>query len=97
VGKSGYGAEENLKWMGEHGKTNPVLEDAEGTVGKAYGAMVTPTVAVIDQNGMVAYFGAFDEAGNPGEAPKGNNLAIGAVDSLLASQPVTVASTKAFG
>lgn len=39
-------------------KTVPVLMDASGDVGKAYGAKTTPHVFVIDRSGNLAYIGA---------------------------------------
>jgi peroxiredoxin len=96
-GKPGFGSAENIKYAAEHSKTNPILEDAAGTVGHAYGAKATPTVIVVAPDGRVSYFGKFDEAKNPGEAVTGTNLVLAAVESVSAGQPVAVEKTEPFG
>ena len=40
----------------------PVVLDSTGAIARAYGAKVTPTLAVIDKAGALAYFGGPDNA-----------------------------------
>ena len=49
-------------WAKEKQLTYPTLQDAEGTVGKAYGAKTTPHMYVIDKDGKIAYQGDYYDA-----------------------------------
>ncbi len=75
----------------------PVLVDADGTVGKLYGAVTTPHMYIVDQKGIVVYNGAIDDdpRGAKGEAVV-NHVEV-ALDSLLAGTSVEVAQTKPYG
>ena len=46
---------ETKDWAKKHGHTFPTLHDADGKVGKAYGAKTTPHMFVIDAKGTVKY------------------------------------------
>jgi peroxiredoxin len=87
----------NAAYVEKQGRKTPVLVDAEGTVGKLYGAQTTPHMFVIDQKGIVVYAGAIDDdpRGGKGEAAV-NHVAV-ALDSLLAGKSVEVAETKPYG
>jgi peroxiredoxin len=39
----------------------PVLRDADGAVARAFGVAVTPTVYVLDREGVLRYWGALDD------------------------------------
>jgi len=76
--------------------TSPILLDADGKVGKAYNAKVTPTMVVISTDGVVAYEGQMDSETSPSKTgeiiyPRE------AVKSLLAGETVTKKQTKAVG
>jgi peroxiredoxin len=100
-GKQGHPLEENTAAVAEWKMSHPVLRDAGGTVGKAYGATNTPHMFVIDKTGTVIYGGAIDNSpdGEKG-SPEGGTL-VNHVDAALAAiaagQPVPVAVTKAYG
>jgi peroxiredoxin len=96
-GKPGYDPAENKDWLTKHGKNEPVLVDASGATGKAYGVENTPHVFVIGKDGKVAYSGGFDEAAGGAEAPKGNNHVVAAVNASLDNQPAPVTVTRAVG
>jgi peroxiredoxin len=96
-GKPGYERTEVEAWLTEHKKSTPILVDASGATGHAYGVEATPHVFVIDAGGKVAYSGAFDEASGGGDAPKGTNHVVNAVNAVLGGQPVPVTQTKANG
>jgi len=86
----------NKDYAEKMGLTYPILHDQDGKVGKAYGAMTTPHMFVIDKEGVLAYAGAIDGGKAKGdEAPR--NYVAEAVDALLKGSTVAVASTKPYG
>lgn len=79
----------NAKWMQEHSLPYPILTDADGKVGHAYGAKTTPHMVVINK-GKVAYIGAHDDK-------KGRSYVSEALDAVLAGKEVPLAKTQAYG
>jgi peroxiredoxin len=76
-----------------------ILNDASGTVGKAYDAKTTPHIFIIDTKGDIAYNGAFDNA-PLGKIPAGEqyvNYADKALDELTAGKAVSTTETKPYG
>ncbi len=77
----------------------PILNDATGEVGEAYGSKNTPTMYIIDKQGNLAYWGAIDNQPNPD--PKSlegaTNYVSKALDELLAGQSVSEPKTKPYG
>lgn len=63
--------------------------DADQSVGRAYGARVTPHCFVI-KDGVVEYVGAFDDG-------EGKEFVKDACDALLAGKKPAVTKTEAFG
>jgi len=61
-GKQGAGAERNRQAKTEYGIKNRVLLDETGRVGRAYGALKTPHVFVVDPKGILVYRGGVDNA-----------------------------------
>jgi peroxiredoxin len=61
-GKQGHGVERNTRAKAEYRMENPVLLDESGSVGKAYGALKTPHLFVIDPQGVLVYRGGLDNA-----------------------------------
>lgn len=87
----GYVAEKGVK-------AAAMLSDADGTVGKKYGASATPHMYVIDKAGKLVYQGAIDD--NPdvsGDPATAKNYVRDAMGSLLSGKQVAVAETKAYG
>jgi peroxiredoxin len=80
----------------EKGFTYSVLQDPEGTVGKAYGAKTTPHMYVIDEKGVLRYVGAIDDDAR-GKAEKPNNHVKAAVDALLTGKAVPASTTEPYG
>lgn len=80
----------------KNGTTYPILLDADGKVGKMFGAKTTPHMFVIDQKGNLAYMGAIDND-EKGDNAKATNYVEQAVDSLLAGSAVATAETKSYG
>jgi peroxiredoxin len=83
-------------WKKEQGFTPPVLQDASGTVGHAYGAKTTPEMYVIDVAGVLRYAGAIDDDPR-GRNPSAVNYVRQAVDALEAGKPVPVTTSQPYG
>lgn len=60
-GKQGYGQERNAQARRDYGMSYPVLLDASGKTGRAYGAASTPTVYIVSPKGVVVYIGGVDD------------------------------------
>ncbi|MGA2092060.1 MAG: redoxin domain-containing protein [Sedimentisphaerales bacterium] len=92
-------AEKNKEFAAQFKVEHPILDDSTGTVGRAYGAMTTPHIFIIDAKGNIAYKGAFDNApiGKIPENEKYVNYADKALDELTAAKPITTAETKPYG
>jgi peroxiredoxin len=101
AGKQGAGADKSRDGLKSFGLSHAVLLDAEGTVGKQYGATNTPHMYVIDKTGKLAYRGAIDNSpdgeGKSAEGGKLVNYVDQALDELNAGKPVSVPETKAYG
>jgi len=86
------------KWAADNGITYPVLEDADGKVGKAYGARTTPHMFVIGGDGKVLYAGAIDDdPSGRSEAGKRVNHVDAALAAATKGQPIATASTTPYG
>ena len=75
---------------------HPVLLDPSGDVGRAFGSKNTPTMYVINTDGILAYGGAIDD-NTSGSNPNPTNHVEAAVDALLEGSNVTTTYTKAYG
>ena len=82
------------KWAG-----SAYLIDSNGVVGHRYKAKATPTIAVIDKQGVLRYLGAIDDfqTSHSRAAGKGTNYLVAAVNAILAGKPVAVKSAPAYG
>jgi len=91
--------ESNSKITGEWKINHPILDDAAGTIGKAYAAKTTPHMYVIDAKGVLAYAGAIDsKSSTDSDDIAGSTNYVGkAVDELLAGSNVTESQTKPYG
>ena len=83
----------------EYANCADLLLDADGAVGKLYGAKATPHMFVIDPKGTLVYAGAIDSipSASPDDIGKAENYVRVALDEVLAGQPVKTAATKAYG
>ena len=76
-----------------------LLVDSEGTMGRAYGAVVTPHMFIIDPKGDIVYSGAISD--NPTmsakEARASRNYVKAALEDLAAGRKVATPSTRPFG
>jgi cytochrome oxidase Cu insertion factor (SCO1/SenC/PrrC family) len=87
-------------WLkGKNAAANSVLMDADGKVGRAYDARVTPHMYIIDPKGMVVYNGAIDDirSANPDDVKTAKNFVRAALGDLKGGQAVKVSSTQPYG
>jgi len=100
-GKQGYFEGDELKKeVKAHGsKATAYLADADGTVGKMYGAKTTPSMYVIDPKGVLIYAGAIDDKPSTDKSDiKGaNNYVRAALDAAMAGKQVETTVTKSYG
>ncbi|MBM3789706.1 MAG: redoxin domain-containing protein [Acidobacteria bacterium] len=68
----------------------PVLLDADGLLADRLGATHTPTIFILDRQGVLRYRGAFGD-------DRGRSYAEEALDALLAGQPVPRPQTQETG
>jgi len=95
-GQPGSDPEENRKAVAELGIHFPLLLDPTGRVGIAYGARRTPTIAVVDAKGRIAYRGCADDGGH--DAPGSGSSFVGAaVTAARAGRLPMVLESQAFG
>jgi peroxiredoxin len=88
--------ERHASFNGEHQIAYPVLYDADGAVGHAYGAKTTPHMIVIDEAGKVVYDGAIDD--DPyGRSEARTNYVQAALAAHAAGRTADPAATKPYG
>lgn len=96
-----YMSNEKLKGYIKDKKAAPdaYMADADGVVGKAYGAKTTPHMYVINPAGMLVYAGAIDDkpSANKADVATAKNYVVAALDESKAGKPLTNASTQAYG
>ncbi|MCK4283460.1 MAG: thioredoxin family protein [Candidatus Brocadiae bacterium] len=80
----------------EKGFNFPYLRDATQEVARAYGAVRTPHVFLLDQDRKVAYHGRIDDNADDPKAVGRHDLRE-ALDEILAGKPVSVPSTVPVG
>jgi peroxiredoxin len=88
------------QWMASHkAAATATLMDADGRIGRAYGARTTPQMVVIDPTGKLVYAGAIDSkaTANPADIKTATNHVNAALAEALAGKAVTVALTQPYG
>jgi peroxiredoxin len=100
-GKQGHmGPEETNKTKEEKGSAaTAILIDEDGTVGKLYDAKVTPELYVINPEGTLVYMGAIDDkkSVDAADVAGAKNYVKQALDEAMSGQPVSEATTTAYG
>lgn len=86
----GTDPESNRVYAAVQGLAYPILHDLDGKVGRAYGAVTTPHMFVIDKKGNLTYAGAIDD-----QAEK--NYVAAALEDVLAGRKVAKPMTKPYG
>ncbi len=87
-------------WMREQkAAATATLMDADGKVGRLYGARTTPHLYVIDAKGLLVYAGAIDNkpTARASDVAGATNHVNQALAEVLAGKPVSVASTQPYG
>jgi len=74
----------------------PVLLDSDGELAEKLGASHTPSVFILDGDGVVRYKGALDNNKKPGESGRIAYVE-DALDALISGAAVALPETKAFG
>jgi len=91
---------EMAQWMqAQKAAAATTLMDADGKVGKAYGARTTPHMYIVDPQGKLVYAGGIDDkpSTNTADIPGATNFVKLALNETLAGKPVTQASTRPYG
>jgi peroxiredoxin len=100
-GKQGHVSGKRADELTETREAAPtaVLLDAEGTIGKAYGARTTPHMFVIDEAGTLVYMGGIDDKPTTrlADVKGAENYVRLAMADLAAGQPVGKAVTRSYG
>jgi peroxiredoxin len=89
--------EQNKKWAKTHNVPYPILSDADGKVGKAYGAKTTPHMFIINPEGVVAYEGAIDNNPRGKNSGKTVNYVNQALAAITSDEQPAVRETKPYG
>jgi peroxiredoxin len=88
------------QWMQQH-KAAPTatLMDADGQVGRAYGARTTPHLYIVDPKGLLVYAGGIDDkpSSNPADVATATNHVKVALGQALSGQTITKAVTRPYG
>jgi hypothetical protein len=87
-------------WMKEQGASQTaVMLDADGKVGRAFGARATPHMYVIDPKGTLVYAGAIDDkrSANAADVKTAHNYVVQALTEARTGKALSTTSTSAYG
>src|SRR5437879_6043329 len=87
--------EEMVRRGQKKGLNFPYVKDEDRTVARAYGAICTPHVFLLDEERRLRYKGRIDDSRNP-ERVTDSDLR-NSIDDLLANKSVRVSETTPFG
>ena len=88
------------QWMqGHKAAASATLMDADGTVGRAYGARTTPHLYIVDPKGLLVYAGGIDNKPsiNPADIVGATNHVKVALGEALAGKAISQATTRPYG
>ena len=73
--------------------------DADGKIGKLYGAQTTPHLFIVNAAGQLVYKGGIDSiaTANKDDLPKAENYVTAALSAISAGKAVEKANTKPYG
>lgn len=92
--------EQLARWMRDKGASpTATLMDVDGKAGTAFGARVTPHMYIVNAQGLLVYAGGIDSIPSARESDiqKATNHVRQGLTELLAGQPVSVATSRAYG
>ncbi|MBW8308995.1 MAG: thioredoxin family protein [Candidatus Paracaedibacteraceae bacterium] len=101
TGKEGYKtpdeAKAHVKTDGSH--ASHVILDADGKIGKAFGAKTTPHMFIINREGKIAYMGAIDDKPNAQreDVKRAHNYIAQGLDALLEGKEAVTKVTNSYG
>lgn len=100
-GKQGFleGSKLGEKTDAEGSKASQVILDTDGTIGKDYGAKVTPHMMIIAKDGTLAYSGAIDSkpSTDVADIDGADKLFANALDAVIGDQKVANAKNEPYG
>ena len=100
-GSQGFvtGAEANKLTADRGAAPTAVLFDPKGSVGRSYGAMVTPHMYVIKGDGTLAYMGGIDDKATTRQADlkTAKPFVDMALDEVMQGKPVSTTTSRAYG
>ncbi len=79
--------EDTREWRSAEGFGYPTLQDADGRIGRSYGARTTPHMFVIGPKGLVRYAGAIDDDPRGAAAQPANYVDSAAASVLGGAEP----------
>ena len=88
------------KWMaGQKAVATTTLMDADGKLGKAYGARTTPHMYIVSPAGLLVYAGGIDNkaSSNPADIPGATNYVKQAVAEAMSGKPISSPTTRPYG
>lgn len=93
------GLEANKIMEDRKAKPTAYLLDPAGTIGRAYGAVTTPHMYVVDAEGKLAYMGAVDDkpTANTADVRGARNYVRESLAALAAGKAPQVTVTRAYG
>jgi peroxiredoxin len=101
AGNQGHvtGADANKLMRTQGFQSTHYLLDADGTIGRAYGARTTPHMFVIAPDGTLAYAGGIDNipSANPSDIAKAQPLVRLALADVKAGRPVGTPTSRPYG
>jgi len=99
--KQGFFTADKVKSMLKKNNASPsaYLVDSSGSVGKAFGAKVTPHIFIIGKEGKLLYQGGIDskKSTKAADIASAEPFVKNALDEILAGKPVSKPKTKAYG
>lgn len=83
----------------EGNKASHFIDDASGTVGKAYDAKVTPHMYIINKDGVLVYNGAIDSKATTAaeDVETADKFFVNALEAVLAGKEVENAKNQPYG
>jgi peroxiredoxin len=100
-GKQGYYEPAALQEKTKEQKLSSTayLRDADGTVGRTYGAKTTPHMFIVNPEGMLIYAGAIDDkpSPDPNDIAKASNYVAACLDESMSGKAVATSSTTSYG
>ena len=88
------------QWMqGHKAAASATLMDADGKLGRAYGARTTPHLYIVDPKGTLVYAGGIDNkpSSNPADIAGATNHVKVALNETLAGKAISQATTRPYG